>query len=57
VKPRWLLCAVVAWAAPVAAQDFQVERVVLLSRHGVRAPTAPLETLASIRDESYLLGN
>jgi 4-phytase/acid phosphatase len=41
----WLLCAVVAWAAPVAAQDFPVERVVLLGRHGVRAPTAPLETL------------
>ena len=34
-----------ALAAPVLAQDLQLERVVLLSRHGVRAPTDPPEVL------------
>ena len=38
-------CAAIAWAAPVVAQDLQLERVVLLSRHGVRTPTKPLEEL------------
>lgn len=40
-----LLLAVLAWAAPAAAQDYQVERVILLSRHGVRAPTQPIDEL------------
>jgi 4-phytase/acid phosphatase len=38
-------CATVAWAAPAAAQELQLERVLLLSRHGVRTPTKPLEEL------------
>ncbi|HYD08301.1 MAG TPA: histidine-type phosphatase [Reyranella sp.] len=43
-----LLCAAMAWAAPAAAQDFQLERVILLSRHGVRAPTQPIDELDRI---------
>lgn len=41
-----LVAALVLTAiAPVQAQDQQLERVVLLSRHGVRAPTDPPEVL------------
>jgi 4-phytase/acid phosphatase len=38
-------CAVLAWVTPSVAQDLQLERVVLLSRHGVRAPTQPIAEL------------
>src|SRR3954469_4314613 len=37
--------AVATGVAPAAAQELQLERVVLLSRHGVRTPTKSLDEM------------
>ena len=51
---RWMLLAfvLVALISDAAAQEFTLKRVVLVSRHGVRAPTDSAALVAFFRRAS-----